>query len=232
MTDLEYIVIDGGSKDGTHQIIEKYRSHISYTHSKPDRGIYDAMNKGLAVATGEWVNFLNAGDTYHSPQTLSKLMAKANPATEVLYGNYIIAYPTFKKNKICPTNLANLYQGMCLNHQSMCYKTLVAKQFPYSLDYKLAADYHQTVSLYYAGRAFQYVEDFIAVFEDGGVSAQRKIEYLNQCEKAILLFEPAHKIRPIYQHLRAKHLLIGKLKQFLPPIIFGKLMQLKNRLIG
>lgn len=63
---IEYIVIDGGSTDGTKEIIEKYSSRISYWCSEKDRGIYDAMNKGIRKATGEWINFMNSGDCFVS----------------------------------------------------------------------------------------------------------------------------------------------------------------------
>ena len=70
-SNIEYIIIDGGSTDGTVDIIKKYSNKISYWISEPDKGIYDAMNKGINKATGEWINFMNAGDTFHNPDTLS-----------------------------------------------------------------------------------------------------------------------------------------------------------------
>lgn len=69
---VEYIVIDGGSKDGTLDIIKKYANRLAYWTSEPDKGIYDAMNKGISKATGNWVNFMNAGDLFIDNEVLSK----------------------------------------------------------------------------------------------------------------------------------------------------------------
>ena len=72
--DIEYIIIDGGSTDGTVDIIKKYQDKINYWVSEPDNGIYDAMNKGIDKATGEWINFMNAGDYFHSNLTLENFI--------------------------------------------------------------------------------------------------------------------------------------------------------------
>lgn len=70
---VEYIIIDGGSTDGTVDIIKKYADKIAYWVSEPDKGIYDAMNKGVVVATGEWINFMNAGDIFTDSDVIDKL---------------------------------------------------------------------------------------------------------------------------------------------------------------
>ena len=69
---VEYIVIDGGSKDGTLDVIKKYANKLAYWISEPDKGIYDAMNKGIAKATGDWINFMNAGDKFINEEVLNK----------------------------------------------------------------------------------------------------------------------------------------------------------------
>jgi glycosyltransferase involved in cell wall biosynthesis len=74
---IEYIIIDGGSTDGTVDIIKKYANRIAYWVSEPDKGIYDAMNKGIRTAKGEWINFMNAGDLFYSKDTLEKFTEKA-----------------------------------------------------------------------------------------------------------------------------------------------------------
>ena len=89
---LEYIIIDGGSKDRTLDIIERYRTHIHAVVSEPDKGLYDAMNKGLKLATGDYICFLNAGDELHEDDTLLLMVHSIteNALPDVLYGETAI----------------------------------------------------------------------------------------------------------------------------------------------
>jgi len=85
---IEYIIIDGGSTDGTVDIIKAYKDNITYWVSEPDKGIYDAMNKGIRAATGDWINFLNAGDTFAGNDTISNIFAGNNyDEVDVVFGN-------------------------------------------------------------------------------------------------------------------------------------------------
>src|SRR5438105_14705 len=100
---IEYIVIDGGSTDGTLDVIKKYKDKISFWVSEKDNGIYDAMNKGIKVATGEWINFINSGDSYFDNDVLEKIMeAEYFNATsiDVIYGNTQIITPNRRKRKL------------------------------------------------------------------------------------------------------------------------------------
>ena len=89
---IEYIVVDGASKDKTVSIIEEFASKMPHLHwiSEKDKGLYDAMNKGLAMATGDFVQFLNGGDHLHAPDTMEKLAALVTPQTGVLYGETLL----------------------------------------------------------------------------------------------------------------------------------------------
>ncbi|MCR4717330.1 MAG: glycosyltransferase [Lachnospiraceae bacterium] len=92
---IEYIIVDGGSTDGTVDIIKKYNDRINIWVSEPDKGIYDAMNKGVKMATGDWIMFLNAGDFYHSHDVLTRFIREIDEDTTVAYG--LIHYFTHKK---------------------------------------------------------------------------------------------------------------------------------------
>ena len=87
--DIEYIIIDGGSTDGTVEIIRKYADKIAYWVSEPDKGIYDAMNKGIEVATGEWINFMNAGDRFYKSDVIKLIFDNMNcyDDVDIIYGD-------------------------------------------------------------------------------------------------------------------------------------------------
>ena len=83
--DFEWIVIDGGSTDGSRELLEQYADHITYWVSELDKGVYNAMNKGIKVAKGEYVNFMNSGDVYASASILEDVFSTSHTA-DVLYG--------------------------------------------------------------------------------------------------------------------------------------------------
>ena len=89
---IEYIIVDGASKDGTLSIINRYRSHIHTVVSEPDKGLYDAMNKGIALASGDYLCFLNAGDCFHEDDTLQQMVhtINGNELPDILYGETAI----------------------------------------------------------------------------------------------------------------------------------------------
>ena len=85
---IEYLIIDGGSKDGTMDIVNKYKDKIDVIVSEPDKGIYDAMNKGIDRATGDWINFMNAGDCFYNNVALESVFPRNYESVnfDILYG--------------------------------------------------------------------------------------------------------------------------------------------------
>src|SRR5690606_34725184 len=120
---IEYIIIDGGSKDGSKEYLETHQDSLSYWVSEPDKGIYDAMNKGIEKATGDYLLFLNSGDSFNNNEVLDKFIAH-KPVEDLVYGNSIFIHPDNEEElKIMPSNL----EGMTifyrtLNHQSVFHK--------------------------------------------------------------------------------------------------------------
>lgn len=225
---IEYMIIDGGSKDNTIEIIKKYESFLSKWISEKDRGIYDAMNKGIALASGEWINFMNAGDTFVNEQVVATVFKGNIEKTDIVYGNYVIAYQTFKKKINTPKELAgSLKLYMPLNHQSTFIRTELARSHPYSLDYRIASDYEQVLFFYLSGKIFQHIDIFIAAFADGGLSSNSKIVYhQEQFEIAQKHgFEVSEKdLRKVVLREKATNLL----KRIFPRTIFEMFMQIKN----
>lgn len=96
---IEYIIIDGGSKDGTMDVVNRYKDKIDVIVSEPDKGIYDAMNKGIDRATGEWINFMNAGDCFMEEDTINKVFTKdIDECKSVLYGDVELSRKVLQKH--------------------------------------------------------------------------------------------------------------------------------------
>mgnify|MGYP000055100130 FL=1 len=167
---VEYIVIDGGSKDGTLDIIKKYANRLAYWTSEPDKGIYDAMNKGISKATGNWVNFMNAGDLFIDNEVLSKCF-KNNfyDNVDILYGDVIYNYK-FGKRMVEAGNIQQIINHMVFSHQStFVRRTLMQKGF--DIKWKLAADYNLLLGYYLEGRKYKHIDVVIAIVEmDNGTT--------------------------------------------------------------
>lgn len=227
-SDIEYWIIDGKSADQSLQILEKYAAKIKYVSEK-DKGIYDAMNKGIRLATGEWLIFMNAGDLFDSPNVIEKVFAQKTKA-DLIYGDYRIAYTHFSKYKFVPKNLKidSFSKGMPLNHQSIFLKTELAKQFLFSENYRLAADFEQLLSIFLANKKLHYSNVCIANFLDGGISSSKKILYLEECCQIISQQIPDQSWKKTYKKEILKTKIIDFIKKLLPVFLFEKLMQIKN----
>ena len=146
---VEYIIVDGGSKDNTLEIIDKYSKHISKMVSEPDRGLYDAMNKGIRMATGDYLCFLNAGDKFHEKETLQQIAEtlKDKELPDVIYGETAIVDETGKflhmRRLSTPERLnwKSFKQGMLVCHQAFLAKRELALKYPYDMQYRFSADF-------------------------------------------------------------------------------------------
>lgn len=170
---IEYIVIDGGSKDSTLQIIEKYKSSIHIFLSEPDNGIYDALNKGIKLATGSLIGIIHCGDFY-SPNAVSLAFNEyLKTGADIIYGNMTIiekiASHTYNITKTA--NHLKLGNQMSIFHPASfisheCYD----KYGIYDTKYKITADYELFLRYFEAGLSFAYINYPLAFFRIGGVS--------------------------------------------------------------
>lgn len=176
--DVEYMLIDGASTDGTMEIIEKYRSRIAHVSSEKDTGIYDAMNKGLLRATGEYVLFLNAGDVLASPDILKDIFTTPDRSADVYYGNTKIRNENgtiLGDRRLKPPAVLtwkSLKFGMCVSHQSFIPKRKLCK--PYNLNYKISADIDWVISILKEAEKIVNVNQTISIFLEGGTSAKSR----------------------------------------------------------
>ena len=146
---VEYIIVDGNSKDNTLEIVDKYRDRISQVISEPDKGLYDAMNKGIRLATGDYLCFLNAGDEFHDNETLQKIVhtLKGKELPDVIYGETAIVdeegHFLHMRRLSAPQTLTwkSFKQGMLVCHQAFFARRELAVQHPYDLKYRFSADF-------------------------------------------------------------------------------------------
>ena len=178
--EYEYIIVDGGSKDGTVDIIKRlepeFEGRLSWK-SEPDKGLYDAMNKGIARAKGDFLWFVNAGDEIYAPDTLAHIVAAATDDTDIIYGKACIVNAEGEKvsehRKHTPANLQrkHLLNGLVVSHQAILVRRSVAK--PYDLQYRIAADYNWVIEAVTASRKNTYLDEYLCKFLTEGLSHQK-----------------------------------------------------------
>lgn len=170
---IEYIIIDGVSTDGTVDIIKKYAEggseygkhnhNITYWKSEPDKGIYDAMNKGIDLATGDYINFMNAGDCFYTNNVLFKLYNN-HINTDIIYGN-VVNKTNFGNYGIKPKPLGSFKYTLPFSHQSVFVKSELLKSNKFNILYKSSADFDQLLKLYKENYKFHYVDLNIAIVD-------------------------------------------------------------------
>jgi len=164
---IEYVIIDGGSTDGTIDVIKKYNDKISFWISEPDKGIYDAMNKGAAYANGKWILNVNAGDTLID-LPLNLLTSIDNEKFVAICGNVILDGKLLLKPKYNWTlNIKNT-----LPHQAMLYNRELMK-IKYNLNYKVFADYAYNLGIYKQNQKVKIIDFTICNHSTDGISNQR-----------------------------------------------------------
>ena len=192
---IEHLIIDGASKDDTVKVAEAYRQrsleeeteHDVRIISEPDRGLYDAMNKGLRLATGDYVVFLNAGDSLPNDDTLEKISNDVNERSDgklpaVLYGDTdivdekgIVLHP----RRLAPPDKLNwrsFRHGMLVCHQAFYARTDLAKANPYNMQYRFSADVDWCIRVMKAaelqGLPLRNVDAVVVNYLDGGMTVK------------------------------------------------------------
>lgn len=209
---IEYIIIDGGSTDGTFDIIKKYESYISYWVSEPDKGIYDAMNKGIKVATGKLIAFINSDDWYDKDAIYHFAEAYKEEPADVLFGDLVYikedGSTQYENNET--VDLKKMLYTNKLCHQAICVNTQLMKASPFDLQYKIAADYDFLLRLFMGNHSFRYVGNYlISYFRFGGVSSSRILDTHNE------IFEIARKNIAMYFHESKDALKIEKVNRLI-----------------
>jgi len=231
----EYIVIDGGSVDGTNDIIKKYHDKFMMAGvkfssvSEKDSGLYDAMNKGLKKVTGNWIHFLNSDDYYYTKDIISEIMEILSHEKGIVYGNTNILLLN-NKNKI-----NNLYPKLPLSikkyftcpieQPAAFYETKALENLSFDISYKNSADYKLWIELLSKSVKFTYVDKIITTFRVGGASTNLANLYYEN----IRLFKELNLLAGVIIQSFKIHLIILPLLKSKAPNMYSILKKLTGK---
>lgn len=211
---IEYIVIDGNSTDGTKDIIKENEKHISKWISEPDKGLYDAMNKGVQLATGEWIIFRNCGDYFEHPTAIEEVFMQYQDNGE----DFILCDIRYFKNygyKDFKPNILNrhYFEAMPVNHPSTFVRKVTQLKYPFRLQYRNSADYCFFIEAFQNGAKYKYIPIILSLFDNNsGVST-------NFYDKSI------KENIDILSSFNAPHIIINKLKKNYYKIKFKNILR-------
>jgi len=225
---FEHIVIDGNSNDGTKAFLESLQIKILTVISEPDKGIYDAMNKGLKLAKGDWVIFMNAGDIFCSDTVLLDF-ANQKFSSDIVYGNCIVKYDNGFERVLTPKSLNELWKGMSFSHQTVFIKSNLLKEHLFDLSYKYCADFNQIFNFYLNDFSFKYWNDCIAIIEAGGVSDSKRYLATNEVYKINKKLNPKLKNHFYFLPKISWSFVVVKIKSILPNKWIKKLTSIKYK---
>lgn len=180
---VEYIIIDGASTDTTTDIIKKNNEHISLWQSEPDKGLYDAMNKGLNKATGDYVWFINSGDEIMEKDTLSSIF-ESTPYADIYYGDTVMtnmAGDIIGGRRLTPPEQLtwkSFKKGMLVSHQSIIVSRKIAQ--PYNLKYRFSADFEWCLTALMRAERIKNTHLTLSRFLDGGITKQNIVAGLKE----------------------------------------------------
>lgn len=165
---MEYIVVDGASEDGTADYLASYTGRLTTWVSEPDRGIYDAMNKGVGKATGVYCIFMNAGDTFADAHVLSTVAEHLTSGEDVIYGDILK-----QGERVVAREPRNCHK-MFYCHQAAFVSVDCLRQIPFDISHKMSADFKQVKLMQSAGKSFVHIDVVVADFDVTGVSNTRR----------------------------------------------------------
>jgi glycosyltransferase involved in cell wall biosynthesis len=172
--DIEYLIVDGGSTDGTLDIIKKYENEIDFWISEPDDGIYDAQNKGINVAKGEYFAVLNSGDYYADKNVISKVVSRlvAEENLDYVYSNAFLIKETKNRHIVnFYSNVANIWKFSPIPHPALFSKVCLFREFGgFDVSYRVAADYDYICKLFANKTRGIKIDEFTVFIRQGGYS--------------------------------------------------------------
>lgn len=234
---IEYLVIDGNSNDNTLEIIKKYESSISNWISEEDNGIYDAMNKAIKLAKGDYILFMNAGDMFSKNTIIEDLFLeiyqnfdKEKDFPNLIYGDYTVINQTFSET-VRAEPLEKPWRGMKFCHQSMLLKTNIAQKQLFSGKY-VTSDFEQVYELYKKGISFYYFPKSIANFKADGLSSKNKIKVRFESKEIVNKYDKSLKTLISFWKLILWTYFIETIRKISPTSFFETLEKTKTKVFG
>jgi putative colanic acid biosynthesis glycosyltransferase len=168
---IEYVVVDGGSTDGTREIIQKYEQHIDRWISEKDAGIYSAMNKGIDLSTGDWIVFMNAGDRFHSNDTVEHVVGVLDSRYAVVAGGVRYVYDAHHKRvKHMKLKFSGFYMSVP-HHQASFINSPLMKRYRYDESFRIRGDLDFITRLHADGHQFRMIDEVMCDVDTTGVSS-------------------------------------------------------------
>lgn len=185
--DFEWIVVDGGSTDGSKDFLSEHQAETAWWCSERDSGIFNAMNKGIGHAEGEYSLFLNSGDTLYAPDTLKEVFDRT-PSDDIVYGDWTEALPRHPAKRCYSPEKVNCYtfavRPLC--HQTAFVRTCLLKQSPYDESYRICADWAKWIELSKRGCTFEHIPVIVCHFVLGGLSYRSVKERRREQERLLM----------------------------------------------
>lgn len=218
---FEYIIIDGGSDQATIEVIKKNESSIDYWVTERDLGIYDAMNKGVANSRGDWVLFLNAGDSLFGDDVLKEVFGLSDISHyDILFGDHVVNFNDFrgeKRRKAGKVKSIKLGSQFC--HQSAFIRRTLLANHKYNIENRIGADFEFFYDMYLDQKKFRYLGSVISQIENGGLSDINQIEVIKSWKKVVSERSKDYTLRVrLYYHML---ILVTHLRQATKRILYA-----------
>lgn len=227
---VEYIIIDGGSTDGTVDLIRKYDDRIDYWISEPDKGLFYAMNKGLFLAKGVWINFMNSGDSFCNTSTIEEVFSQKYK-DGIIYGDVLYCFDGNNEVYVKAKSLKYFWKGMPFVHQTTFVTTDLMKEFPFDTKYKLIADYSSLYRIYLSGADFHYINLPLCNYLAGGLSDNNP-KTIIECTKMLFPIHQDLNIRTFYYYRYVECIIKYNFAKCIGQSNYAFIRRLKSKLIG
>ncbi len=183
--EFEWVVVDGDSQDGTREFLENLNGQYQLRYlSEKDNGIYDAMNKGIAMARGRYAIFLNSGDVFHKDVgEVVKQLAQQKQDRAMYLGDALLDFGDGNKVRRSAKSGWYIYHSLPASHQAIFFPVSGLKQYPYDLQYKVSSDYALAARMYKVGYPFKRLKGLVSEFSMGGVSTSNNLELCRDAKK-------------------------------------------------